>query len=136
MFHISYIIIPFLIRDPSPQPVGWWSSMSSFLIFFTYKKYLFFRGITSYTYAFILILLSGLMLKTVKTNQPRNPCYIFLMEVPHVLTLTWNHSRGINHSRYLLLRVPHLVHLYDLSNFFLVKDHRSYALKFVSNKVK
>ena len=72
--------------------------MLSFLMFFTYKKSLFFRGSTSYAYGFNTLLLSDVMLKSFKTYQPHNPWYILMTEVPHGFTLSFDQIRGINHS--------------------------------------
>ena len=61
--------------------------MSSFLMFVTYNKSLYLRGIMSSDYSFNLLSLSDVLLNTVKTYQPRNLWYILLMEVPHGFTL-------------------------------------------------
>ena len=67
VFHIAFLIRSFLLFDPSYHPVGWWSSMSSFLMFVTYKRYFFFPGSMFYAYVFNPLLLSDVLLKTVKT---------------------------------------------------------------------
>ena len=79
--------------------------MSSFLMFVTYKKSLFFRGSTSSTYGFNILSLSNVLLNTVKTYQPSNPWYILQMEVPHGFTLACNQHQGINNSSSLIPRV-------------------------------
>ena len=107
IFHIAFLIRSFLICDPSPHLVGWWSSMSSFLMFVTYKRYFFFLGSMFYAYVFNILLLSDVLLKTVKTYQPLNLWCILLEEVPHGFTLECNQRQGINHSSSLLIRVQH-----------------------------
>ena len=72
VFHIVSLLISFLIRDPSPHLVGWWSSMSSLLVFVTYKKPLLFHGNMLCSYGFSLPLLYDVLLKTVKIYQLRN----------------------------------------------------------------
>ena len=73
LFHIEVLIISFLIHDPSPHPIGGWSSTSFFLMSFIYKKSFLFRGSTSSAYSCILLSLSDVLLKTIKTYQPCNP---------------------------------------------------------------
>ena len=79
--------------------------MSSFLMFVTYKKFLFFRGSMLSAYSFNTPLLYDVMLKIVKTHQELNPWYILLKEVTHVFTLECNYRLFINHISSLLLRV-------------------------------
>ena len=77
VFHIAFLIRSFLIRDPLPHPVGWWSSIPLFLMLITYHNYLFFRGSTSSAYSCNLLFLSDVLLKIVKPYQPCNSWYIF-----------------------------------------------------------
>ena len=70
VFHIAFLIISFFVRDPSPHPVGWLSSMSLFLMFVTYNKSLLLRCSTSSDYVFNILLLSDVILKQLKhTNR-------------------------------------------------------------------
>ena len=94
--------------------------MSLFLIFFTYKKSLFFRGSMPSAYRFNLLSLSYLLLKIVKAYQPHNLWYILRMEVTHDFTLECNQFRVINHGRYLILRVSHLSHYHHIMSHYWV----------------
>ena len=107
VFHIAFLIRYFFIREPSPHPVGWWSSMSSLLMFITYNKSLFFCGNYWSAYGFNLLLLSDVLLNTVKIYQPRNLCNIFMIEVSHGFTLACNQRQYVNHSISMILTVRH-----------------------------
>ena len=130
IFHVSFLIRYFIIHNPSSHLVGWLSGVSLFLMFVKYQNYLFFFAVTSYSYSFNILLLSDVLLKTVKTYQPRNPWYILLVEVPHGFTLACNQRQGINHSSPMLLILRHFpplfrVHFICLSIILLVNIYIS-----------
>ena len=70
--------------------------MSSFLILYTYKKSLWLCVSILPACGFNLFLLSGVLLKTVKTCSNVIPVVFFLKEVPHGFTLMCNQRQVIN----------------------------------------